>query len=96
MNKLLNTPLWQMTGADYLELHKLGHTDVPCSLIPGNTHTNTKQYVYGLKGIRELCHVSHTTAQKLKDGILKPAVRQCGRKIIVDAEMALDLFGNKK
>jgi hypothetical protein len=49
--------------------------------------------VYGLKGIQELFHVSHKTAQIYKDGILKPAVRQNGRKIVVDADLALELFG---
>lgn len=52
-----------------------------------------KRYVYGLRGIRDLFNVSHTTAQKYKDSFLKPAVTQRGRKIIVDAEMAIELFG---
>ena len=48
--------------------------------------------VYGLKGIQDLFHVSHKTAQKYKDGILRPAVRQNGRKIITDADYAMELF----
>lgn len=54
--------------------------------------TTTKQYVYGLKGIREVFQVSHATAQKYKDGILKKAVTQYGRKIILDVDMARMLF----
>ena len=50
------------------------------------------RHVYGLKGIEELFHVSHKTAQKYKDGILRPAVRQNGRKIITDADYAMELF----
>lgn len=52
-------------------------------------------YIYGLAGIREMFGVSHATAQKLKDTILAPAVKQCGRKIVVDARMAMELFANR-
>jgi len=49
-------------------------------------------YVYGLRGIQHLLGCSHTQAQRYKDGILRPAVMQNGRKIMVDSEMALKLF----
>ena len=55
-----------------------------------------RSYVYGLKGIQELFHVSHTTAQIYKDGILKDAVYQSGRKIVVDVEKAIALFNARK
>lgn len=55
----------------------------------------TKEYIRGLKGIRELFNVSHATAQKYKDGILKEAVSQQGRVIITDVEKALELFNKK-
>ena len=51
-----------------------------------------RKYVYGLRGIRQLFNVSHVTAQRYKDGILKDACYQQGRKIIVDVEKALELF----
>ncbi len=51
-----------------------------------------KRYVHGLKGIQELFNVSHVTAQRYKDGILKDAVYQSGRKIVVDADKAIELF----
>lgn len=54
-----------------------------------------RRYVYGLKGISELFHVSHATAQKLKNGVLRDAVSQQGRILLVDVEKALRLFGNK-
>lgn len=53
-------------------------------------------YIYGLAGIRELFGVSHATAQKLKNTVLAPAVKQYGRKIVVDAKMAIELFANTK
>lgn len=58
--------------------------------------TPGKTYVYGLKGIQDLFHVSHTTAQIYKDGILKDAVYQSGRKIVVDVEKAIKLFNANK
>jgi predicted site-specific integrase-resolvase len=48
-----------------------------------------------LRGIRNLFSVSHATAQRYKDGIIKDAVSQNGRKIIVDREKALELFQQK-
>ena len=51
-----------------------------------------RRYVYGLRGIRDLFGVSHTTAQRYKNTFLAPAISQRGRKIIVDVEKALQLF----
>jgi len=55
-----------------------------------------KRYVYGVVGIERAFGVSHKTAQKLKDGILKPAVKQRGRKIVTDLDLAMELFDEKK
>lgn len=57
---------------------------------------NEKRYVYGLRGIRELFSICHTTAQRYKSGILAPAIIQNGRKIIVDAELAMQLFADNQ
>ena len=54
-----------------------------------------KRYAHGLKGIQELFNVSHATAQKYKDGIIKDAVFQSGRKIVVDVDKALELFNSR-
>ena len=51
-----------------------------------------KRYVYGIAGIANLFNISYVTAFNLKNGILKPAVLQHGRKIICDADMAIELF----
>jgi len=55
-----------------------------------------KHMLYGIKGIEDFFGVSHRTAQALKDGILQPAVSQNGRVIVTDAELALELFNQKK
>ncbi|WP_010661901.1 DUF3853 family protein [Marinilabilia salmonicolor] len=54
------------------------------------------EYAYGLGGIRDMFNVSHATAQKYKNGILKDAVIQNGRKIIIDVKKARELFANSK
>ena len=36
------------------------------------------------------------TAQRYKNGIIKDAVKQYGRKIVVDADLALELFAEAK
>lgn len=55
-----------------------------------------KKYVYGLKGLAELLGCSKTHAFKLKQsGIFDSAIIQNGKKIIVDAELALKLFKSK-
>ena len=53
-------------------------------------------YVYGLRGIQQLFGVSHKTAQEYKDTFLRPAVMQNGRKIVVDADLAMELKKKKK
>lgn len=58
---------------------------------PEPTPPSTR-YCYGLKGIMDLFHVSNMTAQKYKRTIIKDAVKQNGRKIVVDTEKALALF----
>ena len=58
--------------------------------------TPSGNYVYGLRGIEQLFGVSHKTAQAYKDGIIKEAVRQHGRKIVVDADLALKLFDQRR
>ncbi len=55
----------------------------------------SKRLVYGLYGIRKLFNVSHATAFRYKETIIKDAVSQQGRKIVVDADKALELFKAK-
>jgi hypothetical protein len=51
-----------------------------------------KRYVHGVVGIKQLFNCSYPTAHKLKETILKPAVKQQGRVIVVDADLAMKLF----
>ena len=51
-----------------------------------------KRYVHGVCGIKQLFNCSYPTAHKLKETILKPAIKQQGRVIVVDVDHAMKLF----
>ncbi len=58
---------------------------------------NTPRYVYGIAGIAKLFNCSVPTANKIKaSGKIDKAIKQIGRKIVVDAELALELAGQKE
>ena len=84
-----DTPIAALTVSQFLELLEKRRSPEPT---PATTVDYTQGYVHGLKGIRELFGVSHTTAQRYKDTFLKPAVKQSGRVIITDVAKALELF----
>ncbi|MBR5705671.1 MAG: DUF3853 family protein [Deltaproteobacteria bacterium] len=63
----------------------------PTTPAPG-TEAQAPRYVYGLKGIMQLFGVSNMTAQRYKKGVIKAAVSQYGRKIVTNADLALELF----
>ncbi|MBR5300998.1 MAG: DUF3853 family protein [Bacteroidales bacterium] len=52
----------------------------------------SRNLVYGLKGIQHLFDCKTTTAWRIKNSEwIKPAITQVGRKIVVDADLALEL-----
>ena len=97
MGNYNNTPLYSLTVEEFTEL-----LDERIKAAISNETVSTPaakpagRLVYGLRGIRELFGVSHLTAQRYKDGIIKEAVRQNGRKIVVDADLALKLFDERR
>ncbi len=86
-------PLWQMTGEEFLFLQQsVGQKEVK-NPIPTDTN---KKYVYGILGIAKLFGCSIPTASRIKkSGKINKAITQIGRKIIVDADLALELAGRK-
>ena len=54
--------------------------------------TTPKRYVYGLEGICSIFNCRLNKAQELKKGIIKDAVTQHGRKIMVDVDKAIALY----
>ena len=91
---LKEKPLWQMTGEEFLLLQKYSGQST-AQPIQEEVNT-TKKYVYGIAGIARLFGCSVPTAQRIKQsGKISKAITQIGRKIIVDAELALELAGYK-
>ena len=83
-----------MTGEEFIMLsrHASGQTEAQPQLV---TDTSRK-YVYGIPGIARLFGCSLPTANRIKkSGKIDKAITQIGRKIIVDAELALELAGKK-
>ncbi|EHO07746.1 MULTISPECIES: DUF3853 family protein [Myroides] len=97
LNELKEKPVWQMTGQELLNLLKeITVNESPYSSTNLSKDTLSKRYVYGIRGIAELFGCSISTANKIKkEGKIKKAILQYGRKIIVDAELALELFSKK-
>ena len=95
IDTLLNKPLWQMTGEEFMFLAKNIAPD-GAKQSPPNSGESEKRYVYGLAGIMEIFHCSISTASRIKSsGVIDKAIKQKGRTIVTDVELALKLFGNK-
>lgn len=82
-----STPIAMLTVGQLRELLNLNKQPEPMA-----APEKTRRLVYGLAGIRKLFNVSHATAYRYKETIIKDAVSQQGRKIVVDVDMALELF----
>ena len=96
INALLSKPVWQMTGEEFLYLQQhatsKGEKETAQIIAPDANRT----YVYGILGIAKLFGCSVPTANRIKkSGKIDKAITQVGRKIIVDAELALELAGKK-
>lgn len=86
-----NTPIALLTVSQFKELvlNQLPNTVV-------ETVKEQRKYVYGIAGIARLFNCSIPTANRIKaSGKIDKAIKQIGRKIIVDAELALELAGHK-
>lgn len=90
---LKQKPLWQMTGEEFLFLQ---NNSLQISKQPFEIPDKPKKVVYGMLGIAKLFNCSITTANRIKKSKkIEKAITQIGRKIIVDAELALELAGRK-
>ena len=66
------------------------------SLISKIKQIEEKRYVYGLQGLADLLHCTKRYASKIKSsGILYEAIKQRGRTIVIDHDLALELFGKQ-
>ena len=95
INELLDKPVWQMTGEELLFLARHGNMSTNGDTAKASSKEE-KRYVYGLAGIARLFGCSLPTANRIKQsGKINRAITQVGRKIIVEAELALELAGRK-
>lgn len=88
-----STPISQMTAGQLAAFLK-EHAAAAGS--EAQAPAQAPRLVYGLKGIMDLFQVSNMTAQRYKKGIIKAAVSQYGRKIITNADLALQLYKEAK
>ena len=96
INELLDKPVWQMTGEELLFLAQHSNISTSKELTKASSSKEEKRYVYGLAGIARLFGCSLPTANRIKQsGKINRAITQVGRKIIVDADLALELAGRK-
>jgi hypothetical protein len=85
------TPIWQLTVGEFIEIQE--QVTKPQTVIT----PLEKKYVYGITGIAELFSCSKTTANSIKQsGKIDKAIVQIGRKIAVDAELAMSLVSKKR
>ena len=98
ISDLLQKPLWQMTGEEFMFLYKTASQNDEATIKDNPSKTpSEKKYVYGIDGIAEIFGCSRPTASRIKkSGMINAAIRQIGRKIVVDVELALSLVGQKK
>ena len=96
--ELKQKPLWQMTGDDLLSLmrHEWEEETAAEESLAAK-QSERRRYVYGIRGIAEIFNCSLPTANRIKkSGRIDKAITQVGRKIVIDAELALELAGHKK
>lgn len=91
MTQDLNKPIALLTVGEFLDLARAATTQPaqqPKEHVPG--------YVYGYEGIASIFKCSISTAARIKaSGKIDKAIKQIGRKIIVDVDLALELAASK-
>ena len=96
INELLDKPVWQMIGEELLFLAQHGIMSTSGETTMSSSSQKERRYVYGLAGIVRLFGCSLPTANRIKQsGKINRVITQIGRKIIVDADLALELAGRK-
>lgn len=93
--EFLNRLLVTITIGEFIEL--LEELKKPAQPVINDFSGQTEKFVYGIAGIAKLFGCSLTTAQKIKSsGKIDKAITQLGKKIVVNAALALELAGKSK
>jgi hypothetical protein len=91
-----DVPLWQINLGDFIRILRNELCSHDFFDEPKATPVVEERWVYGIDGIAKLFNCSRATAWKIKkSGRIDQAVKQIGRKIVVDAQLALELIGRK-
>ncbi|MGQ1929027.1 DUF3853 family protein [Ornithobacterium rhinotracheale] len=78
-----NTPIWQLTVGEFLELQK--------------KYNSIQKYEYGIKGLAKILGCSRSKAQEIKNsGELDEAIYQNGKTIIIDRDKVFSILKEKK
>lgn len=82
---LLDKPLWQMTGSEYVALHAYA-----CSVNSAGREASHVTRVKGVQAVAEYCACSPSQIAKLlREGVLDSAiVSRIGKSIVFDANKA--------
>ncbi len=87
-SQLLQKPIAMMTGEELCFLI----TKSVITAESSSPKTTSKGNYYGIEGIARVFGCSVPTANRIKkSGIIDKAITQIGRKIVVDADLALSL-----
>ena len=90
----MNKPLGALTVQELLNiLAPLISRQQSTQAVSSEQTNDNKRYVYGLAGLARLVGCSIVTANRIKKrGVINKAISQVGRKIIIDADLALELL----
>ena len=92
----LEKHVWQMTGEELLLPAQQKATQPEGAAQETSSAKEERHFVYGLSGLARLFGCSLPMANRIKQsGKIDRAITQVGRKIIVDADLALELAGRK-
>jgi len=97
--RLLSRPLWRLTAGELIDLLKeSGAVGQPTKVevLPRPIERSEDRFVHGIQGIAQLFNCSIATANRIKrSGKIDEAISQIGRKIVIDADLALKLASER-
>lgn len=95
LQELLQKPVCMMQGDEFVFL--LSNLSLLDKQETKQVESKPKNLVYGIQGIADTFGCSIPTANRIKrSGVIDAAITQVGRKIVVDADLALKLAANAK
>ncbi len=93
IEQLMQKPVAMMTGEELFFLLSMSAVNKEKSV----AHSVSKGNYYGIEGIARIFGCSVPTANRIKkSGVIDKAITQIGRKIVIDADLALALAKEAK